>query len=86
MGQHEAELCKQDMAKIETAVGNIRTAMKRVTDLMGAQTWVGPTADRWGGDFQGRMGSLNYLFNSYPAEEQRLITKAQQENKPENPK
>ncbi|MGP3974157.1 hypothetical protein ACTWQF_08930 [Streptomyces sp. 8N114] len=79
MGQPEADLCKQDMAKIETAVRNIRVAIKSVTDLMGADTWTGPTADYWGGDFHGRMGTLNYLFNSYPAEAQRLITKAQEE-------
>ncbi|UNS99897.1 hypothetical protein MMF93_28150 [Streptomyces tubbatahanensis] len=79
MGQHEADLCRQDMGKIDTAVDTVRAAMKRVTDLMGTNTWVGPTADQWGGDFHGRLGSLNYLFNSYPAEQQRLITEAEQD-------
>ncbi|MGP3973619.1 hypothetical protein ACTWQF_06165 [Streptomyces sp. 8N114] len=76
MGQSEADLCRQDMAKIETAVSNIRTAAKKVTDLMGPDTWTGTSADNWAGDFNGRMSSLGYLFDSYPAEEQRLITKA----------
>ncbi|MFI7241847.1 hypothetical protein [Streptomyces qinglanensis] len=79
MGQQEADLCRQDMAKIESAVGNVRTALKAVTDLMGSDTWAGTAADTWAGDFNGRMSSLNYLFNSYPAEEQRLITRAGEE-------
>ncbi|MFE9338141.1 hypothetical protein [Streptomyces sp. NPDC007063] len=79
MGRQEADLCRQDMAKIESAVGNVRTALKAVTDLMGSDTWAGTAADKWAGDFNGRMSSLNYLFNSYPAEEQRLITRAGEE-------
>ncbi|MDX6329185.1 MAG: hypothetical protein QOI83_1568 [Streptomycetaceae bacterium] len=72
-------ICRQDMNKVETSVGNIRAAIKKVTDLMGANTWVGASADTWGTDFSGRMGALSRLFDSYPAEEQRLITKAQQD-------
>ncbi|WP_326689864.1 hypothetical protein OIE63_23730 [Streptomyces sp. NBC_01795] len=76
MGQSPADLCRQDMGTIETAVTNIRTAVQKVTELMGSDTWAGPTADSWAEDFNGRMSSLNYLFDSYPAEEQQLIAKA----------
>jgi hypothetical protein len=67
------------MSKIETAVGNIRAALRKVTDLMGDKTWVGDSADRWATDFNGRMGALGRLFDSYPPEEDRLIAKAQKD-------
>jgi len=72
-------LCRQDMDTIEDSVRAIRAAVKKVTDLMGAATWVGTSADQWGSDFGGRMGALGRLFDSYPPEEQRLIAKAQQD-------
>jgi hypothetical protein len=72
-------LCRQDMQKINTAVTNIRAALGKVTALMGADTWTGNAADKWATDFNGRMGSLGRLFDSYPPEEQRLITKANEE-------
>ncbi|MGW7007649.1 hypothetical protein ACWGCW_33805 [Streptomyces sp. NPDC054933] len=65
------------MATIETAVGNIRDALKKVTQLMGSKTWVGSAADNWAADFNQRMGSLGRLFDSFPDEEKRLITNAQ---------
>ncbi|MBO8188646.1 MULTISPECIES: hypothetical protein [Streptomyces] len=75
----QADLCKQDMARIGTAVESIRAAAQKVTDLMGSDTWAGTAADNWAGDFNGRLSSLNYLFDSYPAEESRLIAKAEEE-------
>ncbi|AOR32744.1 hypothetical protein BFF78_18230 [Streptomyces fodineus] len=71
-------LCRQDMNKIESSVSNIRSAITAVNNLIGCETWVGPAADKWGTDFQGRMGALSKLFDSYPAEENRLVTKAQE--------
>lgn len=67
------------MEKIETDVSEIRTAMRKVQDVMGAKTWVGATADTWASDFDGRMTALGRLFDSFPAEEQRLIAKAQKD-------
>lgn len=72
-------LCQQDMNTIETSVSNIRSAITAVNTLIGCQTWVGAAADKWGNDFQGRMGALGKLFDSYPPEEQRLVTKAQKD-------
>ncbi len=46
---------------------------------MGSDTWAGTAADNWADDFNDRMSSLSYLFGSYPAEEQRLIIKAEEE-------
>ncbi|GAA1894744.1 hypothetical protein [Streptantibioticus ferralitis] len=66
------------MAAIETAVGNIRDALKKVNQLM-TKTWVGSAADKWATDFNGRMGSLSRLFDSFPDEEQKLIAKAQKD-------
>lgn len=72
-------LCSQDMNKIETSAGHIRTAIQKVTDLVNGDTWTGSAADTWGTDFRGRMGALGRLFDSYPPEEQRLITKARKD-------
>lgn len=72
-------LCQQDMKSVETSAGNIRAAIQAVNGLMGKDTWVGATADTWGSEFSGRMGALGRLFDSYPAEEQRLIAKAQKD-------
>ncbi|WP_433889381.1 hypothetical protein [Streptomyces sp. CA-111067] len=76
---NEENLCRTDMGKIESDVSDIRTAIKKVHDVMGAKTWVGATADMWASDFNGRMTSLSRLFDSFPAEEQRLIAKAQKD-------
>jgi hypothetical protein len=70
-------LCRQDMNKIEASVTAIRTAMGSVNTLIGRDTWVGAAADKWGTDIQGRMGALGRLFDSYPAEENRLVSEAQ---------
>lgn len=67
------------MEKIESDVSDIRTAMRKVHDVMGAKTWVGASADNWAADFDGRMSSLSRLFDGFPAEEQRLIAKAQRD-------
>ncbi|MEV6010369.1 hypothetical protein AB0M29_26575 [Streptomyces sp. NPDC051976] len=72
-------LCQQDMNSVETSAHNIRAAIQAVNALMGKDTWVGAAADKWGGDFSGRMSTLGRLFDSYPAEEQRLIAKAQKD-------
>ncbi|MEV6009572.1 hypothetical protein AB0M29_22510 [Streptomyces sp. NPDC051976] len=72
-------LCRTDMEKIEADVSDVRAALKKVHDVMGAKTWVGATADAWATDFDGRMISLNRLFDSFPAEEQALIAKAQKD-------
>lgn len=70
-------LCRTDMEKIESDVSAIRTALRKVHEVMGAKTWVGTSADNWATDFNGRMSSLSRLFDSFPAEEQLLIAKAQ---------
>ncbi|WP_277439151.1 hypothetical protein [Streptomyces sp. SPB162] len=70
-------LCRQDMNRIEVSATSIRTAIKQVNDLVGRDTWVGHAADVWGTDLQGRMGALGRLFNSFPAEENRLVSEAQ---------
>ncbi|MCX4549016.1 hypothetical protein OG204_21940 [Streptomyces sp. NBC_01387] len=70
-------ICRQDMAAIERAVTDIRTAMKSV-DSMLPKTWIGKKADNWRADHEGRMKRLKTLFNSFPAEENRLVEKAQQ--------
>ncbi|MEU8586871.1 hypothetical protein AB0C59_07650 [Streptomyces sp. NPDC048664] len=72
-------LCRQDMNKIETSVSSIRAAITAVNNLIGCETWVGSVADQWGTDFQGRMGALGKLFDSYPPEENRLVAKAQKD-------
>jgi hypothetical protein len=72
--------CKKDMAAVRTAEGNIRAALEKVNQMM-TGTWVGTAADRWGTDFHGRMGTLSKLFDQFPAEEQRLIDKAQKADK-----
>lgn len=70
-------LCRQDVNTIEQSVTAIRTALKNVTSLLGANTWTGSAADKWATDFNGRMGAISRLFDSYPPEECRLIDAAQ---------
>lgn len=72
-------MCQQDMNSVESSAGRIRAAIAAVNGLMGKDTWVGAKADSWGSDFQGRMGALGRLFDSYPAEEKRLVAKAQKD-------
>jgi hypothetical protein len=71
-------MCRQDMNAIENAVQDIRAAMKNVDDMM-PNTWIGKKADNWRMDHQGRMKRLKTLFDSFPAEENRLTEKAQKD-------
>lgn len=74
--------CTRDMAAIEAAVRDITDAMRGVNQFITA-TWVGTAADKWANDFNGRMGMLRRLFDSFPEEEKRLISQTQQG--PSNP-
>ncbi|WP_406348173.1 hypothetical protein OHA44_15840 [Streptomyces sp. NBC_00144] len=69
-------VCRQDMNEIERAVTDIKAAMKRV-DAMMPHTWIGKKADTWRTDHEGRMKRLKTLFDSFPAEENRLVGEAQ---------
>ncbi|MGW3498871.1 hypothetical protein [Streptomyces sp. NPDC001020] len=71
-------ICRQDMNAIERAVNEIRTAMADV-DKMIPKTWIGKKADNWRIDHEGRMKRLKTLFDSFPAEENRLVEKARQD-------
>lgn len=71
-------MCRQDMNAIESAVSEIRTVMKDVENMM-PKTWIGKNADNWRTDHEGRMRRLKTLFDSFPAEENRLVEKARQE-------
>ncbi|MEU3370899.1 hypothetical protein ABZ734_10545 [Streptomyces sp. NPDC006660] len=70
--------CRKDMNAIETAVGEIRTAIRNVESMM-PKTWIGKKADNWRTDHDGRMKRLKTLFDSFPAEENRLVEKARQD-------
>lgn len=70
--------CRQDMAAVDVAAGNIRDAISRVNQLM-ASTWVGAAADKWASDFNGRMLSLGRLLDSFPPEERQLVAKVQKD-------
>jgi hypothetical protein len=71
-------MCRQDMNAIENAVSEIRTAMKNVENMM-PKTWIGNKADNWRTDHEGRMRRLKTLFDSFQAEENRLVEKARQD-------
>lgn len=70
-------ICRQDMNAIENAVRDIRTAMTNVDNML-PKTWIGKKADNWRADHEGRMKRLRTLFDSFPAEENRLVEKARQ--------
>lgn len=76
-GDKLGTLCREEMNKVETSVAAIRAAIKNVNNLIGCDTWVGTAATNWGTDFQGRTGRLGRLFDSYPAEETRLVAEAE---------
>ncbi|MGW5127703.1 hypothetical protein ACWEQ7_27385 [Streptomyces sp. NPDC004069] len=78
-------MCRQDMNAIENAVNEIRTAMKNVDSMM-PKTWIGKKADHWRTDHEGRMKRLKTLFDSFPAEENRLVEKARQKQAEMNSK
>ncbi|MER5564543.1 hypothetical protein ACFW17_29780 [Streptomyces sp. NPDC058961] len=71
-------VCRQDMNAIETAVSEIRTAIRNVESTM-PKAWIGKKADNWRADHDGRMSRLKTLFDTFPAEENRLVEKARQD-------
>lgn len=78
-------MCRQDMNAIEISVNEIRTAMKNVDSMM-PKTWIGKKADNWRTDHEGRMKRLKALFDSFPAEENRLVENARQKQAEMNSK
>ncbi|WP_406218402.1 hypothetical protein [Streptomyces decoyicus] len=68
-------LCRADMEAIEGDVAAIKAAMKKVNEMM-AHTWTGSNADHWRTGHEARMRQLRTLFESFPAEEKKLIEKA----------
>ncbi|WP_405778135.1 hypothetical protein [Streptomyces sp. NBC_00859] len=78
-------MCRQDMNAIETAVQDIKDAMGKVDDMM-PHTWIGKKADNWRTDHDGRMKQLKTLFNSFPAEENRLVEKARKKQSEQDKK
>ncbi|MFG3286077.1 hypothetical protein [Streptomyces sp. NPDC048111] len=77
--------CRQDMNAIESAANEIRTAIRNVESMM-PKTWIGKKADNWRTDHDGRMKRLKTLFDSFPAEENRLVEKARQDQSKMNQK
>ncbi|WP_031524866.1 hypothetical protein [Streptomyces sp. NRRL F-5123] len=73
-----AEQCKQDMAAVQTAADNIRTAINDVTPFL-VNTWVGSEADAWATDFRGRMARLTGILDECPGQERWMILKATNE-------
>jgi hypothetical protein len=72
--------CRNDMDAIERDVAAIETAMKRVDEMM-PHTWTGKNADHWRSAHEARMKQLKNLFETFPAEEERLVEKARRKQR-----
>ncbi|MFE6739058.1 hypothetical protein [Streptomyces tubercidicus] len=68
-------LCRADMEAIERDVAAIKAATKKVNEMM-PHTWTGKNADHWRAAYEARMKQLNRLFETFPAEERKLVEKA----------
>jgi hypothetical protein len=71
--------CRQAMARVSAAAQEIREAIDSAVRLVGPQTWAGPPADRWSAEFAARVSAIKRLLDELPAEQRRLIEKAQRD-------
>lgn len=66
-----------DMSSVHAAADAITAAINAVKPLLGGQTWTGPAADAWEGDWNSFYASVLSCLNDLPAAEASVISGVQ---------
>ncbi len=68
-----------DMSKVQAAADAINAAIGKVRPLLGGDTWTGPAASAWEGDWNSFYGSVVSCLNSLPSAEASVISGVRQQ-------
>lgn len=82
MGDYVAaavEAATQDMARVRTAADAISSAIGKVRPCLTGQTWTGPAATAWEGEWTTFYNSVQACLNSLPGAEASVISGAQRQ-------
>jgi hypothetical protein len=77
MGDYVAECVQaatQDMAKVQAAAEAISGAIGKVRPWLTGQTWKGPAATAWEGEWESCYNSVQGCLNSLPGAEASVIS------------
>lgn len=66
-----------DMSSVQNAADAIAGAINAVKPLLGGQTWTGPAADAWEGDWNSFYAGVLSCLNDLPAAEASVISGVQ---------
>ena len=68
-----------DMGTVQAAADAISSAVAKVQPLLSGQTWTGPAADAWEGDWNACYGAVLSCLNALPAAESSVIAGVQRQ-------
>jgi hypothetical protein len=68
-----------DMGTVQTAADAISNAIGKVRPLLSGQTWTGPAATAWEGDWTSFYGAVMSCLNSLPSAEASVIAGVRQQ-------
>ena len=68
-----------DMSKVQAAADAISAAIGKVRPLLGGDTWTGPAASAWEGDWNSFYGTVTGVLNSLPSAEASVINGVRQQ-------
>lgn len=68
-----------DMSKVQAAADAISTAIGKVQPWLGGDTWTGPAATAWEGDWNSFYGTVLGVLNSLPSAEASVISGVQKQ-------
>lgn len=65
---------ENDMSSVQTAADAISTAIGKVTPWLNGDTWTGPAATSWEGDWNSLYASVTGILNDLPSAEASVIS------------
>ena len=68
-----------DMSRVQTAADAITAAIGKVRPLLGGDTWTGPAATAWEGEWNSFYGTVLGVLNSLPSAEASVINGVRQQ-------
>jgi uncharacterized protein YukE len=68
-----------DMSRVQTAADAIGTAIGKVQPWLGGDTWTGPAATSWEGDWSSFYATVQGVLNSLPSAESSVISGVQKQ-------
>lgn len=79
MVEEAVQAAAADMAKVQAAADAISAAVGKVKPTLSGQTWTGPAATAWEGDWNSCYSAVLSCLNALPAAEASVIADVQRQ-------